>query len=179
MSDIELKLVIKISESRYRLLQTQARTNLGREKLDEFAEAVLNGKLLPKGHGRLIDADALNRKDVNCANVPMNFIDTAQTIIEADKENPLDEYIPMVNEMKQMMRGNTEVVSEFVESDIFDEIMDDESDEETYEKIQEIIEKVKEQKDTYKYLLHSAESFVKENPETIEALQDIQKGESE
>lgn len=44
-----------------------------------------NGTPLPKGHGRLIDVDALNRKDVNCANVPMNFIDTAPTIIEADK----------------------------------------------------------------------------------------------
>lgn len=30
--------------------------------------------------GRLIDADKLNRKDVNCANVPMNFIDTAPTV---------------------------------------------------------------------------------------------------
>ncbi len=29
---------------------------------------------------RLIDADKLNRKDVNCANVPMNFIDTAPTV---------------------------------------------------------------------------------------------------
>lgn len=47
--------------------------------------AIENGTPLPKGHGRLIDADALNRKDVNCANVPMNFIDIASTIIEADK----------------------------------------------------------------------------------------------
>lgn len=30
--------------------------------------------------------------------------------------NPLDEYIPMVEEMKQMMRGNTETVLEFVEN---------------------------------------------------------------
>lgn len=29
---------------------------------------------------RLIDVDKLNRKDVNCANVPMNFIDTAPTV---------------------------------------------------------------------------------------------------
>lgn len=29
---------------------------------------------------RLIDADKLNRKDINCANVPMNFIDTALTV---------------------------------------------------------------------------------------------------
>ena len=41
---------------------------------------------------RLIDADKLNRKDVNCANVPMNFIDTAPTvdaILKADNENRL------------------------------------------------------------------------------------------
>ena len=29
---------------------------------------------------RLIDADTLNRRNVNCANVPMNFIDTAPTV---------------------------------------------------------------------------------------------------
>ena len=45
---------------------------------------IAKGKPLPKCHGRLIDADAINRKDVNCANIPMNFIDTAPTIIEAD-----------------------------------------------------------------------------------------------
>ena len=38
--------------------------------------------------------------------------------------NPLDEYIPMVEEMKQMMQGNTEVVSEFVESDTFEKLME-------------------------------------------------------
>lgn len=48
-------------------------------------DAVMSGTPLPEHHGRLIDADALNRKDVNCANVPMNFIDTAPTIIEADR----------------------------------------------------------------------------------------------
>lgn len=57
MKDVEL--VIKIPESRYKLLQIQAGTDLGRIKLDEFAEAVLNGTPLPKGHGRLIDADAM------------------------------------------------------------------------------------------------------------------------
>lgn len=29
---------------------------------------------------RLIDADKLNRKDINSANIPMNFIDTAPTV---------------------------------------------------------------------------------------------------
>lgn len=50
-------------------------------------EVIANGTPLPKGHGRLIDADALNRKYVNCANVPMNFIDIALTIIEKETNN--------------------------------------------------------------------------------------------
>jgi hypothetical protein len=54
--------------------------------LSRYERRIIDGTPLPKGHGRLIDADALNRKDVNCANVPMNFIDAAQTIVEADKE---------------------------------------------------------------------------------------------
>lgn len=53
---------------------------------EQLIHAIMNGVPLPKGHGRLIDADALNRKDVNCANVPMNFIDNAPTIIEAESE---------------------------------------------------------------------------------------------
>lgn len=93
MANIEL--VIKISESRYRLLQKQARTSLGREKLDEFGEAVLNGTSLPKGHGRLIDADVYkwdNRDIIDCEidhpkyQVTLEeLIDEASTIIEADK----------------------------------------------------------------------------------------------
>lgn len=35
---------------------------------------------------RLIDVDKLNRKDVNCANVPMNFIDTAPTVEAIPKD---------------------------------------------------------------------------------------------
>lgn len=49
----------------------------------EYAKYILRGKILPKGHGRLIDADAVlvepygdTRKD----------IDIAETIIEADRE---------------------------------------------------------------------------------------------
>lgn len=48
-------------------------------------EVIANGTPLSKRHGDLIDVSTLNRKDVNCANVPMNFIDTAPIIIEADK----------------------------------------------------------------------------------------------
>jgi len=83
MENIEL--VIKIPEEDYKhILHRQREYCITTSKLEDV---IANGTPLPKGHGRLIDADAINRKDVNCANVPMNFIDTAPTIIEADKES--------------------------------------------------------------------------------------------
>ena len=42
---------------------------------------------LPKGHGRLIDADALPLNAIDDANYGSNYIRIAPTIIEADKEN--------------------------------------------------------------------------------------------
>ncbi len=50
--------------------------------LDAFSEAVV----LPKGHGRLIDADALPLNAIDDANYGSNYIRIAPTIIEADKE---------------------------------------------------------------------------------------------
>lgn len=81
MSDIEL--LIKIPEEKLSIIKNKIYCGIYNPDL---YKAIENGTPLPKGHGRLIDADALNRKDVNCANTPMNFIDTAHTIIEADKE---------------------------------------------------------------------------------------------
>ena len=55
---------------------------------------ILNGGILPKGHGRLIDADKYRRMLVDtfdscygdeCANLFKDSVDNAQTIIEADK----------------------------------------------------------------------------------------------
>lgn len=51
--------------------------------LDAFNEAVV----LPKGHGRLIDADALPLNAIDDANYGSNYIRIAPTIIEADKED--------------------------------------------------------------------------------------------
>ncbi len=73
-----MQIVIDISEESYKYIKIGYVTS-------DLIRAIKESIVLPKGHGRLIDADALNRKDVNCANVPMNFIDTAQTIVEADK----------------------------------------------------------------------------------------------
>ena len=88
MADVEL--VVKIPESRYRLLQKQARTDLGKEKQDEFAEAVLNGMSLPKGHGRLLDEkDILDTQNNNggwydLVDMP-EYIAGVKAIIAADK----------------------------------------------------------------------------------------------
>ena len=54
-------------------------------------EAVKNGTPLPKGHGRLIDADELKKHKYHDSNrfenaVAVGQIDWADTIIEADKE---------------------------------------------------------------------------------------------
>ena len=67
-------------------------------QLFEVIDAVKNGTPLPKGHGRLIDADALEKKMTEYINtlplaydeaerivLLMNHFDDAPTIIEADK----------------------------------------------------------------------------------------------
>ena len=55
-------------------------------------KSIKNGTPLPKGHGRLIDADAINIHDVSPAygmevyGVTQDDIEYEPTIIEADKE---------------------------------------------------------------------------------------------
>lgn len=62
-------------------------------------QAIVNGTVLPKGHGRLIDADTLatrcGRCDIDCAGdcdrcsdnvVSVEDIRRASTVIDADKE---------------------------------------------------------------------------------------------
>ena len=75
-----MKLIIDISEEAYKRCCVIA--NLDGSPI---LKAVKNGIPLPKGHGRLIDADALihwhrfeSKSDYDIAN--------AQTIIEADKK---------------------------------------------------------------------------------------------
>ena len=86
-----MQIVIDIPDEVYKAYKLDFSLSFLNSDQQSFARGclingLLNGTPLPKGHGRLIDGDALNRKDVNCANTPMNFIDTAPTIIEADKE---------------------------------------------------------------------------------------------
>ena len=81
------EVVIKIPQSTYNFIIGEANHNpMG---LDYFERRVAEGTLLPKGHGRLIDADkvradmwVLDDSDVKMA---QNIINDATTIIEADK----------------------------------------------------------------------------------------------
>lgn len=77
MADIEL--VIKIP-SNYDLSKIQNGSIASKIILN----AVANGTPLPKGHGRLIDADALAYELKHFGEI---CLDEAMTIIEADKES--------------------------------------------------------------------------------------------
>ena len=95
MADIEL--VINISEENYKNIKEQVNK---RDYPDmQIGKAIADGTPLPKGHGRLIDADELISNicgnscgchleecgyDNPCYSVTR--INSAQTIIEADKE---------------------------------------------------------------------------------------------
>ncbi len=64
------------------------------EEKNILIKAIGNGTPLPKGHGRLIDADALKKEAVMCPTVgnaetlllDIGDVEHAPTIIEADKE---------------------------------------------------------------------------------------------
>ena len=74
-----MQIVIDISEDDYRKVQD------GRASVSMMRKAIRNGTPLPKGHGRLIDADEYKR------NLKWNEnIDNAPTIIEADKAESED-----------------------------------------------------------------------------------------
>lgn len=93
MADIEL--VIKIPEEDFERCKKRFQM-----RIDIMGDAIANGTPLPKGHGRLIDSDALDIDNLNRAygdNFELDFgrlyttdvvdmIAKAPTIIEADKE---------------------------------------------------------------------------------------------
>ena len=91
-----MQIVIDIPEEEYALCKKQWDT----ECLDTLMIAVKYGTPLPKGHGRLIDADELTKQLETVANDEWNkqvgaskgledaidIVDNEQTIIEKDKE---------------------------------------------------------------------------------------------
>ena len=89
-----MQIVIDIPDEKYEeiMLYTQYSTPV---ELTHFEEVVKNGTPIPKGHGRLIDAELLDKKRIDyivdgyandaddCAEFGMMII-LAPTIIEAD-----------------------------------------------------------------------------------------------
>ena len=93
---MDIELVIKIPEEIYKVYKGRP-PMLGDAGMDMIAQSIANGTPLPKGHGRLIDADELyddfidgtegydcqtwNRIEIG------DIIEDTPTIIEADKES--------------------------------------------------------------------------------------------
>lgn len=88
-----MKLVIDIQEETYNKIRRGEPLYSADENVAIFA--IETGTPLPKGHGRLIDADAFSgdmfcfadlTDQHTCYYSICNLLDNAQTIIEADKE---------------------------------------------------------------------------------------------
>lgn len=86
-----MKIVIEIDDARFKDIRRIACVQLENYHLKTVEQIIANGTPLPKGHGRLIDADELkehkyhdNHRYENA--VAVAYIDWAPTIIEADKE---------------------------------------------------------------------------------------------
>ena len=77
-----MQLVIEISDGLYNNLDTIKNGSIASKII---LDCVRKGQVLPKGHGRLIDADALPLHAIDDANYGSNYIQIAPTIIEADK----------------------------------------------------------------------------------------------
>ena len=75
-----MQIVIDIEESTYEF----TKKHLSLFGSSEIARAVASGVVLPKCHGRLIDADRL--KPMHSVVGIQKWVDDAPTIIEADKE---------------------------------------------------------------------------------------------
>ena len=90
-----MEIVIKIPEDEYNIAKYGQYGNIN---VDIVRKAIANGTPLPKGHGRLVDADALEKKMTEYINtlplaydeaerivLLMNHFDDAPTIIEGSE----------------------------------------------------------------------------------------------
>ena len=89
-----MRIVIDIPEHLYEVVKEDG-IPLYKEERKVLADAIANGTPIPKGHGRLIDADEL-KSHIHMENykgfrirtdgtVAFEYINDAPTIIEADK----------------------------------------------------------------------------------------------
>ena len=98
-----MELVIRIPDALYNTCKITSKMNGENEVADILIDAVANGTPLPKGHGRLIDADRLrsmysiNRANFNTVVGIQKWIDDAPTIIEADKAENKEYGVNVIN----------------------------------------------------------------------------------
>jgi len=93
-----MQIVIDIPEKEYNMILLKQEINIG--GIASVAEKyIANGTPLPKGHGRLIDADALKMDKRVCGDMYLSktslfvankVIEQAPTIVEADKAESED-----------------------------------------------------------------------------------------
>lgn len=91
-----MQIVIDIDEKIYNEYMNLATGRIPTYKACDIAWVLKNGTVLPKGHGKLIDADALKSECYSIVDpkgiyselkiIEDYYIDDAPTIIEADKE---------------------------------------------------------------------------------------------
>lgn len=93
-----MQIIIEISEDDYKEVKEETYSGIQKEKTysgiqieNRAFSAIANGTPLPKGHGRLIDADDLIRELSVVSSRPIKsqlyILRGAPTIIEADKES--------------------------------------------------------------------------------------------
>ncbi len=85
-----MQVVIEIEDSVYEQIKTHG-------DVSEFHKIILNGKVLPKGHGRLIDAENLPISSIDITDLPyddkglavvlLEDIEYAEAVIEEDEED--------------------------------------------------------------------------------------------
>ena len=87
-----MQIVINIDEDTYKdIIKGKVYSSM-RDVPQESVLAIANGTPLPKGHGRLIDADALMQLAQNCVTKTVDCNDIARfpTIIDADDKEAED-----------------------------------------------------------------------------------------
>lgn len=82
-----MQLVINIDEEKYKWLKE----HIPKADKNSIVGAVVHGTPIPKGHGRLIDADAINLKNISPVDgfsvygATAEDIDLTPTVLEADE----------------------------------------------------------------------------------------------
>ena len=84
-----MKVVIDISEEDY--AETMYKKQYSPREMDWIDRVIANGTPLPKGHGRLIDADRLWDSYHDLDYDFYKAFDLAKTIIEADSESEVQQ----------------------------------------------------------------------------------------